>query len=511
MLSRHIAIGLLNVSIFMFPHSGLAQSATQHQVGRLPDGRAYRMDAQGYRLVDQMAELEVTNDDLKRQLRALEDELNEKDDIIEKLKKGKAVESKPIKENSLVEDSLGKKSKSAEPPNCNELVSSLYVQVSRLENQLKAQPATGSAAAVKCDYDSQGNPWKKEAARLQEANREALNQNQLAAEQGKNKIFLEKEATQEIAENLSRDLSSAKVQIARLEKEVSQLRSNLSEKTTELKQLEQREIEIAELQQQLGRESTEAKKLADREADAVKKQSSAEKILGQMQRALEAKDQEIQLLTKAKEAARSEAALAASNAASLQQRLSAREKEYEQLAKRELSAQNELLAANSNTAKLQERLVAKDQQYQQIAKEETAQAKRAALAIPSAPLKTESGTAQSSVRNSSLTTSSSSPVQGMDSMIISEAKKELQRDLASIQEQIVKRKDLLDQLKKRGQPVSISMQPLIAKDGNSLDRLRGEIQSLNQSSELGRIRNGLRQIQQILADDISVLQRLSRL
>lgn len=50
--------------------------------GRLADGRAFRTDSQGIQLVDQVAELQVTVDTLKRQLEASENEVALKNSLI---------------------------------------------------------------------------------------------------------------------------------------------------------------------------------------------------------------------------------------------------------------------------------------------------------------------------------------------------------------------------------------------------------------------------------------------
>jgi chromosome segregation ATPase len=55
--------------------------------GRLPDGRAYRTDEQGMELVDYIAELEVTIEEQKRQIHGLQYEVEEKEDVIEALKR----------------------------------------------------------------------------------------------------------------------------------------------------------------------------------------------------------------------------------------------------------------------------------------------------------------------------------------------------------------------------------------------------------------------------------------
>lgn len=60
--------------------------ADEAKRGRLADGTAYRVDAQGMELVDYTAELEVQIDELKRRVHGLQFELEEKEDIISALK-----------------------------------------------------------------------------------------------------------------------------------------------------------------------------------------------------------------------------------------------------------------------------------------------------------------------------------------------------------------------------------------------------------------------------------------
>ena len=79
--------------------------AQSQKVGRLSDGRAYRVDESGMRLIDQVAELEVTTDDLKRQVVVLEDELTEKNKTIESLRAGVKV---PSDHKLREQDLLGK-------------------------------------------------------------------------------------------------------------------------------------------------------------------------------------------------------------------------------------------------------------------------------------------------------------------------------------------------------------------------------------------------------------------
>ena len=63
-------------------------SAFAQDMGRLPDGRAYRLDSEGNRVVDYIADLEINVDGLNRQVTGLEDELQQKMVLIQDLQLG---------------------------------------------------------------------------------------------------------------------------------------------------------------------------------------------------------------------------------------------------------------------------------------------------------------------------------------------------------------------------------------------------------------------------------------
>ena len=65
----------LSVALLLFPTVLSAEDAR----GRLPDGRAFRTDAQGLQLIDYTAELELNIETLNRRVQSLEDELAERD------------------------------------------------------------------------------------------------------------------------------------------------------------------------------------------------------------------------------------------------------------------------------------------------------------------------------------------------------------------------------------------------------------------------------------------------
>lgn len=64
-------------------------AAAEPERGRLPDGRAFRTDAEGNQLVDYIAELELSVEALTRQVRGLEDENRDKQAIIGRLQSGR--------------------------------------------------------------------------------------------------------------------------------------------------------------------------------------------------------------------------------------------------------------------------------------------------------------------------------------------------------------------------------------------------------------------------------------
>lgn len=75
-----------------------AQSNPDH--GRLSNGQAYRIDNQGMRLSDYLAELEVTNGELKNKIAGLEEEISETNRKLNTLKSGKKVDLATCKENA---------------------------------------------------------------------------------------------------------------------------------------------------------------------------------------------------------------------------------------------------------------------------------------------------------------------------------------------------------------------------------------------------------------------------
>jgi len=80
------------------PFYSLAEEESEMELlrGRLPDGRAFRTDGQGAQLVDYIAELELSVEELNRRVGGLEDEVKEKQAAIERLQKGEMGEGRLI-------------------------------------------------------------------------------------------------------------------------------------------------------------------------------------------------------------------------------------------------------------------------------------------------------------------------------------------------------------------------------------------------------------------------------
>jgi DNA repair exonuclease SbcCD ATPase subunit len=136
---------LFLLAFFVISSSAMAADESSDK-GRLDDGRAYRVDKDGFQIIDQVAELEVASDDLRRQVVALEDELKEKNKLIERLGGAKYLEQDRVNESDLLSGSksklpraktiadLKKKSK-----DCGEHTVKLQQELEELEKESLAQ------------------------------------------------------------------------------------------------------------------------------------------------------------------------------------------------------------------------------------------------------------------------------------------------------------------------------------------------------------------------------------
>ncbi|MDD2943381.1 MAG: hypothetical protein PHC51_10505 [bacterium] len=119
--------------LLVFPFTLQAENSYRPgEVGRLPDGRPYRVDASGYRLTDYIAELEVSLDDLKRQVVALENEVADKQKIISRYADGRGLEGARVEEEDLLSPSR-KNVAAAQPAQVANVAALQQCQVARAE------------------------------------------------------------------------------------------------------------------------------------------------------------------------------------------------------------------------------------------------------------------------------------------------------------------------------------------------------------------------------------------
>ncbi|MFN8390554.1 MAG: hypothetical protein U0136_09715 [Bdellovibrionota bacterium] len=232
---------LAGVSLHFCAAGAAAQPSAQH--GRSPDGRAYRIE-NGMKLTDYIAELEVANDDLRRQLDAAEQELADKDATLKR--GGKPVPK--IEEHNLiaqpVEAPRPALPPAVQPPDaaaiaCNNTVQNLNSKIATLEDQLrKAQPAP-VAVAAKCDYNSPENPFlarvkSLEASLTQRASDNEVLQTEhnrrLATEQELTKIKSDLDARADQAKALEQKADEAAARAAALEKQLQEAKAEQAQK-----------------------------------------------------------------------------------------------------------------------------------------------------------------------------------------------------------------------------------------------------------------------------------------
>ncbi len=101
--------------------------------GRDREGKPYRIDEQGVRLTDHIAELEVEVDELRGRVFTLEEELGEKDKLISRLSGEEEKLPKGVTESDVLPPA------NSQPTDCNSMVSSLQMEIRSLEARLAAE------------------------------------------------------------------------------------------------------------------------------------------------------------------------------------------------------------------------------------------------------------------------------------------------------------------------------------------------------------------------------------
>jgi hypothetical protein len=174
-------------------------------MGRLSDGRAFRTDAEGNQLVDYIAELEVSVEAFRTQVRGLEEELQEKQASIDRLKQGASVEA-TIAERDLV---AATPEKAADAPGVATIVAASDSCASSEEQVAQLQLAMGE---VRADL---------------ELERALASKKTEEAERTRKDLETKLIARDETLESLRTDYQTAEVKIASLNEELAGVRSQL--------------------------------------------------------------------------------------------------------------------------------------------------------------------------------------------------------------------------------------------------------------------------------------------
>lgn len=174
---------------FLFPYFFFPlPSFAEPQTGRYPDGRPYRVSEDGYRLSDHLAELEVSIEDLKRQVNILEDELNKKDKQLALARSGSCIhEGTAIVEKNIVVSAplTEKKEKptsftnSADCQCITDCSAATNAKISQLERDLNVARTSGQLVAKTTD----DQPLHQRISELQRALMEGPSKESLEREQ----------------------------------------------------------------------------------------------------------------------------------------------------------------------------------------------------------------------------------------------------------------------------------------------------------------------------------------
>jgi len=143
----------------------VSKVADAGKVGRLPDGRAYRVDKDGFQIVDHIAELEATVDSLNRQVNSLEDQIEDEVEIEledENLTEPFPPRKKPHPSQVITPSQM----KRVGGPDCSLEISSMRRKIAALEKGLVQSRKT---ALLSLARDNEVGELEAQVARLQNA------------------------------------------------------------------------------------------------------------------------------------------------------------------------------------------------------------------------------------------------------------------------------------------------------------------------------------------------------
>lgn len=490
--------------------------------GRLADGKAYRLDETGVRITDRLAELEVTVDDLQRQIYALENELGEKQRTINKLRKqndkGAAATA------TIIERNLGAKELEPLSANSPNATVELERKIAEVQQKCREKMEDGevSFARMQEEIDRQVRAVRFKEDELSRLN---LSLNELQAQ-------LEKE-------RLAKSEQMSKEQILKLEKESAEQLAG-SEKAKYVAEISKRDTLLAEKERKIAEQGERLivlnQELSTERAKQGEMKTTAQQETLNAQRQLEAgkeevrKSWEMRLRGEVEKSARLEGELITlraeianknSKIALLEGDLQARgESNQEEVsgAKSQIESLESQLAKNRGALTQKDEVLAKlTLQLSEAEKkvrlyeenEKTKLAQASTVKPDSSLLETKRAMLKPTTKEIGLGEEFEEDKTSGIPIDLTGVRQRLNARLAEIQKLIRQRKDLADRLTQRQKGISVSMHQLQSKDGVSLDKLRVQLQGLQDAAQGSQVEIGIGQIEYLLNDDIKMLQRLA--
>ena len=478
---------VLSISAIAFPPAAFCQTQPRAgATGRAPDGRAYRIDENGYRLVDHIAELEVTLEEMKQQNLALENEVKALRKSGVREERGSVSQSDIIngRTNDFAVSAGAQPERNAD---CDKLLAPLRKELAALKETARRQATQDKA--ISSNYGAAEQQLNRRIAELQEElrnrpNGELFREEVKRADRAESRIAsLQREIDEktgllrmqqgEVEKSLEREHDLAAKFAARGGKE-KELAAELMEKSTREAELRRVLIEREGREKELTRQLAEK---SERESQLLTRLSAEERAKEDLK--LQIADTALRERQLAEQLAESESrqrSLASESAA--HERRSASEAEL-----------NEKVAKLTHQVEVLERSL--DDSLRRYAEMESADRARL-LPPPTAEVSVKSVAEEKSALDFDAAT-----------------RRRLEERLSSVQLQISERKSLFDSLKGSGKGVFITIQPLVTRSGLSLDVLRQRARTAETDEDYAQIAAGVSDIEKKLAEDIEILRRLT--
>lgn len=269
--------------------------------GRLPDGRAFRTDAQGNQLVDYIAELELSVEQLTRRVQGLEFEAEEKQNQINRLTKAGA-QGRDLEERDLLgaktaqntsADRFAMQDRSAtsqQPVDCSAQISPVQqllekarfdLEVARRVQDKSRAEYEDNVEKLRAEYGKQACPNLDCSAEVSKASalgvryRQELEQTQAASSaerEAQQKRIQDYEAT---VVRLKADLTSRDEQVRELQTKLTIASTKEAKSGTLVAVAQQQQLAVAPLDRVASLREVQAEKTADTQSEAAVLASNA--------------------------------------------------------------------------------------------------------------------------------------------------------------------------------------------------------------------------------------------